>query len=66
MSKIKSLLNKLLRKKSNKAKTDDKTDEEWIREEDWGIKMAQLYSDELRENTEYWEVKNETDRERYK
>lgn len=62
MLRIKSLLSKILRRNSEKFETED----EQIQKEDWGIQMAQLYADELRENTEYWEIKKDTDKKRYK
>lgn len=65
MSKIKNLLSKILRKK-NKSIKEKSTDENKVKEADWGIQMAELYRNELSDNTEYWEVKADTDKKRYK
>lgn len=65
MSKIKYLLNKILRKRS-KSGTQTPIDDEQVKDEDWGIQMAKLYRDELHDNLEYWEVKTDTDKKRYK
>ena len=58
-------MSKILRKK-NKSIKEKSTDENKVKEADWGIQMAELYRNELSDNTEYWEVKADTDKKRYK
>lgn len=64
MSKIKNILSRLFRKVTRNQ--EEYEEQKWEQDEDWGVQMAKLYAEELRENTEYWDIKQETDKRRYK